>query len=290
MSVLLTALALMAALGILLALILALASRKLHVHEDPRIDQTEELLPGTNCGACGQPGCRAFAEKLVAGEASPAGCTVSSPDNREAIAAYLGVDVGSANRRVARLACAGGSHVARQRVTYKGHSSCRSASLVAGGGKGCAWGCLGLGDCEDVCGFGAIHMDVHGLPVVDEAACTACGDCVEICPKGLFSLVDQQQRLWVACKSLLTGDLAEEECQVACTGCGKCAQDAPALIEIVDGLAVVKPHDPQLAELTAIDRCPTGAIQWVDLVQGQAAFRKGRQAKQVLRESALPTG
>ena len=59
----------MAALGFLLAGLLAVANRWLYVFEDPRIDQVEELLPSANCGACGTAGCRNFAENLVEGNA-----------------------------------------------------------------------------------------------------------------------------------------------------------------------------------------------------------------------------
>ena len=50
--------AIMLGLGLFFGLVLALAYRFLRVEEDPRIDQVEELLPGSNCGACGEPGCR----------------------------------------------------------------------------------------------------------------------------------------------------------------------------------------------------------------------------------------
>ena len=149
----------MGGLGALLAGILAAADKKLHVEEDPRIDGVEDMLPGNNCGACGEPGCRAFAEKTVAGAISPGKCTVSSLAGLESIAEYLGVDVGAGEKRVARLACAGGSNVARQRANYSGLQTCRAAELVTGGGKGCAWGCLSLGDCAEVCDFDAIRMD-----------------------------------------------------------------------------------------------------------------------------------
>ena len=46
------AIATMAALSFLLASLLVLAHRKLHVDEDPRIDAAHQMLPGTNCGAC----------------------------------------------------------------------------------------------------------------------------------------------------------------------------------------------------------------------------------------------
>ena len=56
----------MGGIGILLAAALAYADRKLYVFEDPRIDQLMEMLPLANCGACGCPGCRMFAEKAGA--------------------------------------------------------------------------------------------------------------------------------------------------------------------------------------------------------------------------------
>lgn len=177
---------LMGGIGVLLALALVYADRKLYVYEDPRIDQVDAMLPHANCGACGCVGCRMFAEKLVAGEIAPGKCTVSSPQEVAAIAAFLQVDAGTEEKRVARLACAGGAHVARSRARYSGVETCRAAALVAGGGKACAWGCLGLGDCARACDFDAIHLDVHGLPVVTEALCTACGDCVEVCRRTCF--------------------------------------------------------------------------------------------------------
>lgn len=63
-----SAAAFMLCLGIALAFILAIANRKLYVYEDPRIDEVEEMLPHANCGACGKPGCRPFAEALVKGK------------------------------------------------------------------------------------------------------------------------------------------------------------------------------------------------------------------------------
>ena len=277
---------LMGGIGVILGIVLAIADKKLYVWEDPRIDQVEALLPLANCGACGCAGCHAFAEKAVKGEIAPGKCTVNSAEGIAAVAALLKVAAGSEEKRVARLACAGGAHVARQKAQYAGLDSCRAAALVNGGGKGCSWGCLGLADCERVCEFNAIHMDAHGLPVVTESLCTACGDCVEVCPKGLFSLHVVSHRLWVACRSLLSGDLAEAECEVACTACGRCVADAPAgLISIVNNLAVVDYSKNSLANRTPIERCPTGAIVWIDEKQGVV---KGIEAKKITRKSPLP--
>jgi len=276
----LTGVAAIGGLTLLLASLLVLANRTLYVEEDPRIDIVEEMLPHANCGACGYPGCRPFAEGLVGGDALPGKCTVSSEEGRVSIAAFLGVDVGAEEKRVARLACAGGTNVAVNRAHYDGAESCASATLVAGGGKSCFWGCLGLADCEVACDFGAITMDAHSIPVVDEEKCTACGDCVEACPKDLFSIHPASHRLWVACKSLEHGDELIEGCQVACTACGRCEMDAPGLITMKHNLPVVD-YSRQHATREPIQRCPTGAIVWLDAERGPI---KGPAAHKIIRQ------
>lgn len=281
--VVLTGVATLGGLTFVLATLLVLANRKLYVQEDPRIDVVEEMLPHANCGACGYPGCRPFAEALVHRDAAPGGCTVGSAAEQAAIADYLGVDVGGEEKRVARLACAGGANVARNHARYDGPASCRAAAQVAGGGKGCFWGCLGQGDCEVACDFDAIHMDAQSLPVVDEAACTACGDCVEVCPKDLFSLRPQSQRLWVACSSLLAGDEILDDCRVACTACGRCEMDGPGVVTMRGNLPVVDfSHGP--VTRAPIERCPTGAIVWLDPERGPL---KGPAAARIIRTGAL---
>lgn len=276
---------LMGGLGVILAIVLAIADKKLYVWEDPRIDEVEAMLPLANCGACGCPGCRAFAEKAVKGEIEPGKCTVSTPEGIQGIARYLNVAAGTQEKRVARLACAGGVHIARMRAHYAGLKSCRAAALISGGGRGCSWGCLGLADCANVCEFDAIRMDPNGIPIVAVAKCTACGDCVDVCPKNLFSIHPVSHRLWVACSNRLNGDLAEHECEVACTACGRCAMDAPGLIAIADNLAVVDYSKNGQATQVPIRRCPTGAIVWLDDVKGAV---KGPDAKKITRKSPLP--
>jgi len=239
LTTIVTAAIFMVVLGIVLAIILAIANKKLFVYEDPRIEQVDNMLPQAQCGACGTPGCRPFAEAVVIGDKNPAECTVNSPEGNAEIASFIGVDMGEHEKVVARLACAGGTHVAYTRAKYQGMKSCQAASVVSGGGKGCNWGCLGLGDCSDVCDFDAIFMDEHGLPIVIEDKCTACNDCIVICPKDLFSLQPVSNQLFVACKSLEEGDEAEHECEVACTACEKCVVDAPkGLIEIKNNLGI----------------------------------------------------
>jgi len=264
MSDILIAPAIMAGLGLLFAVILALTHRFLHVAEDPRIEETEDLLPGSNCGACGQPGCHAFAEQLVRGAVKPSQCTVAAPEVVETIAERLDVDPGEQVRRIARLHCAGSKAHAYQIAEYQGFASCGAASVVSGGGKGCSWGCFGLGDCQVACSFDAITMTAGGLPQVNFDRCTACGDCVDVCPRNLFELVPVDQHLFVQCNAPLTGDLALSVCTAACDACGRCAADAaPGLIRMVNNLPVVDYGGGGPARPEAVQRCPTGAIQWL---------------------------
>jgi electron transport complex protein RnfB len=274
-------------LTLALAGLIAVANKKLYVYEDPRIDQVEDMLPHANCGACGFPGCRPFAEALVAGQILPGKCSVSSDEGRAAIASFLGVALGAEEKRVARLACNGGMNVAINQAYYKGVSTCQAATLISGGGKACSWGCLGYGDCEVVCDFDAISMNEFGIPVVDVQKCTACGDCVEACPKGLFSIHPISHRLWVACKSLEAGDEVLDVCDVGCTACGKCAMDAEDnMITMVKNLPVInysKNHKTQ----DPIQRCPTGAIVWLDDKDG---IIKGKEAKKIIRKGSRNMG
>jgi ferredoxin len=214
------------------------------------------------------PGCRAFAEKLVAGERKPSGCNVANDEQRAAIATYLGVEAGQAVKVVARMHCAGGAHVARQQAEYRGYATCAAAAAVAGGGKGCAWGCLGLADCVQACAFGAMWMGDDGIPRIDPDKCTACGDCVKACPKTLLALHPVDRHLLVQCRNLIAGDDALGACKVACTACGKCVMDAaPGLISVASGVAVIDYELNALADRKAVERCPTGAIVWLDRAQ-----------------------
>ena len=264
MSAILVAGGVLAGLGLLFGLLLAVADRFFKVVEDPRIDAVEKLLPGSNCGACGQPGCRGLAEKIVVGAEKPSRCSVSSPAGLEAIADFLGVEVGDADRRVARVHCGGGLGRARQLASYEGFASCRAAHLTGGGGLECSWGCLGLADCVRACTFDAMRMNAWRLPVVDPERCTACGDCVEACPRDLIDLMPVSHHLIVQCRVPLAADEARRLCTAACDACGRCAADAaPGLIRMAQNLPVVDYAAGGPAAPAATFRCPTGAIRWV---------------------------
>ena len=112
---------------------------------------------------------------------------------------------------------------------------------------------------------------------MDLEKCTACGDCVDACPKGLFALLPINAGLLVQCKNLIEGDEPLDQCSVACTACGKCVQDAAeGLISVASGVAQIDYEHIALAEPRAADRCPTGAIVWLtgaQFVQASTAKR-----------------
>ncbi len=270
MNSLLVAPLIMVGIGLFFGTVLAIAQRFLKVDEDPRIEATNELLPGTNCGACGQPGCLPFAEKLVAGDVDPGQCTVSTDEAIEQIAEYLQVDAGRAEKLVARVRCNGGHLQANQIAEYRGFEGCRAAAVVSGGGMGCSWGCLGLGDCERACTCDAIHMNSNGLPQVDMEKCRACPDCVAACPRDLMELVPLNQNLYVQCNIPLAGEAATQLCKVACDACGKCVADAaPGLIAMRDNLPVIDYASGAEARPEAIFRCATNSIVWLEGEQFQ---------------------
>lgn len=80
---------LLAFIGGLLGLGLAVATKVFHVEVDERIVTVNEMLPGYNCGACGCPGCSGMAEKLVENSINLKACKPAKEDQLIAIQKYL---------------------------------------------------------------------------------------------------------------------------------------------------------------------------------------------------------
>ncbi len=256
---------LLGVLGLLGALVLYFTAKKFHVEEDARVEAIASLLPGANCGGCGFKGCRDFALACVEkGSLDGIYCPVSGDDGMARIAGILGVGAAKAERRIAVLKCNGTCLARPQKYIYDGACSCRVMDAVAVGSRGCSYGCLGCGDCVDVCSFGAISIDAaSGLPVVDPDKCTACGACTAECPRNLLELRPlgrRDRRVWVACSSRDRGPVARKICANACIGCGKCAKECSfGAISITDNVAYINP-DACKACGKCLNACPTGAI------------------------------
>ena len=265
MSLITIAILCLAGIGLLAAVILFLAAKKFHVEEDPRIDQVEEVLPAANCGGCGFPGCRGFAEALVkADEFGDMNCPVGGNEVMEKAAEILGKTVEKTAPKIAVLKCNGTCDNRPKTSSYDGASSCAIAANLYGGETGCSYGCLGLGDCVTVCDFDAIKIDeTTGLPVVHEENCVACGACVTACPKNIIELRKQgpkSRRVYVSCANQDKGGVARKACTVACIGCGKCAKECPFdAITIENNIAYIDDDKCRLCR-KCVAVCPTGAI------------------------------
>jgi Na+-translocating ferredoxin:NAD+ oxidoreductase RNF subunit RnfB len=234
-------------LGAIAAMILYVVARRFHVETDPKIEEIESVLPATNCGGCGQPGCRAFAEALVSAEdISDMHCPVGGNDVMKQVGEILGVEVEEKDPFIAVVKCTGSFEHRERTNIYDGAPNCTIVSLLYGGDTGCSYGCLGLGECVDACDFDAMYMDEKtGLPVVLEDKCTACNACVKACPKDIMELRPKGRkgkRIYVACKNEEKGGVAKRHCSVACTACEKCFEvckyDA---IVIENNLAAIDP-------------------------------------------------
>jgi electron transport complex protein RnfB len=250
----------MTILGLLFSAGLVVAYKKLKVEEDPKIEAVNEALPQANCAACGFTGCRAFAEAVVKGKADANGCPVGGNDVASEVAGILGVSAETVLKRVARLHCRGTKEAAASRGLYLGVTTC-AASHIIGGNKQCSYGCMGYGDCVTSCQFDAMEMGEDGLPIVFEENCTACGKCVEACPRNLYALHPLEQNMFVYCRSLDGPKVSRKLCKNACIACGICARAYPEQITMENNLAIIGDYKKiDVEKIPAIEKCPTNAI------------------------------
>ncbi len=264
LSVLYSAL-LLASIGVVAAVILYFVSKIFYVYENPLIAEIDEILPAANCGGCGSPGCKAFAEKLVnTDDITSLFCPVGGNEVMKQVAGILGKEVAEKDPTVAVLLCQGTCEVRPKTTVYQGPHSCAISSLVYGGETDCQYGCLGDGDCVDVCDFDAMYMNEEtGLPVIITDKCTSCGACVKACPRDIIEMRPRNKRdlkIFVGCLNEDKAGIAKKACNVACIGCSKCEDVCPKdAIVMTDTLAYI---DPALCTLCrkCVEVCPTHSI------------------------------
>jgi Na+-translocating ferredoxin:NAD+ oxidoreductase subunit B len=255
----------LAGAGIILGVILAVSSRLFHVEIDPRVEEVLAVLPGTNCGACGLPGCEPAAEAVVAGEAPPTICKAGGPDVAVEVGRVMGIEVDSSVRMVAHIHCRGGKSVSPIKALYQGVNSCRAAEVAMGGGKACPYGCIGLMDCANTCPVNAILYDEEGIRRINPRKCTGCGLCADVCPRDLIEIVPAEAHVFVRCKCQYTGKKALRVCKVACIGCKKCEKVCPHdAIHVENGFATID-YDKCTDCGECVLACPTSSIQiWTE--------------------------
>ncbi len=261
-----SAMAVLGALGLIFGAGLAIASRVFAVERDPRASLIEEALPGANCGACGAPGCSGFAEGVVEGRYPVNGCTAGGLEVAAKVAEIMGTEAGEMVAQIAVVRCQGDRDNAINRAVYTGIQDCRAAMMVDNGAKGCEYGCLGLGTCAVSCPFDAIVMSEKGLPVVDPDLCTGCGECVKACPRNIMELLPKTQKVYLGCVSKDFGKSVKAVCKVGCIGCTLCANPKTTANEaiIMDGkLPVIqydRVKDPVADLMNAVRKCPANCF------------------------------
>jgi Na+-translocating ferredoxin:NAD+ oxidoreductase subunit B len=280
-TTLLIALGTMGGLGLLFSIVLAVADKKLNVEEDKLVSHIIEILPNANCGACGTAGCQDFAVKVVAGKVATNACPVGGPQLAKDLAQLLGVAPLTSVRKVARVLCQGGEGVAvRKNVNFSGADSCAAMALVAGGDKACYFGCLGGGDCVEVCPSNAIFMGANRLPTVIEELCTGCELCAKACPRDVIEIHPIERKMFVFCKNLDDPRKAKSVCAMACMGCGICARKSEGSIRIEDGLAVID-YNQLNEDIIPVSQCRTKAIGYLKPRPTEAAAEAEPEVEKV---------
>ncbi len=257
MALIVACILMMALLGGLFGIGLAIAGKAFHVETDPRIEHVTEALPGINCGACGFPGCEGYASAIVAEGAPPNLCAPGGQDAALRIAHIMGMELDTEVQRVrAVVHCQGGPDRSPERFEYNGIADCHAAHTVQGGPKACEFGCLGFGTCVAACPFGAIAMGPDHIPVVDWDRCTGCGACVRACPRQLIELLPDTIPHYVACSNQDRAKEVKQVCKVGCIACWICVKFSPEGAVEKNGNLPRLTYTKEADYAAAMEKCP----------------------------------
>jgi electron transport complex protein RnfB len=161
----------LATLGVIFGLILGLASRVFRVEGNPVVEAVEAMMPGSNCGQCGFPGCAGAAAAVVAGTAAPTCCPPGGKALAVALAERMGVSLDLAD------------------VVDNGPQIALVNEEI----------CIGCCRCLKVCPTDAILGGAKQIHNVLREACTGCGNCIDRCPTEAMRLAQVTPTLqhWV---------------------------------------------------------------------------------------------
>ncbi len=252
----------MLVLGSGFAVVLLIASEKLKVKVDPKIEQIQEALPNLDCGACGFAGCGQYAKAVLENPELLGKCAPGGPETSEAIADVLNLqisDSGAPKRPIVH--CRARSADKTTYGKYQGIPTCISANALANV-QACKFGCLGFGDCVTACKFDALGI-VDGLAIVDYGKCTGCGACSRACPRNLIEMVPfrYENLMIIACSSKESGKSTRAMCKVGCIGCRLCAKQTEQFrVEYNLARLGYEEYQPTEQAETAMEKCPTGVI------------------------------
>jgi len=252
----------MLVLGSSFAIVLLIASEKLKVEVDPKVEQIHEALPKLDCGACGFAGCSQYAKAVLENPELIGLCAPGAKETADKIATVLSLqisDSGAPKRPIVH--CRARTADKTCYAKYSGLPSCISANALPNV-QACKFGCLEFGDCVNACKFDALHI-IDGLATIDYEKCTGCGACSSTCPRNLIEMVPfgYENMMTVACSSKETGKSTRSMCKVGCIACGLCAKQTEQF-RVDDNLARLdyEKYQPTEQTETAMNKCPTGVI------------------------------
>jgi len=163
---LLAALLALAAMGLSMGALLGFAAVRFRVEGNPIVDQINEILPQTQCGQCGHPGCRPYAEAIAAGEAINK-CPPGGEAGIQALANLLDVE-------------------AIPLDAEHGEEDIRSVAYIREAE------CIGCTKCIQACPVDAILGAAKQMHTVITSECTGCDLCVEPCPVDCIDMIPEQ--------------------------------------------------------------------------------------------------
>ncbi|MBE6587601.1 MAG: 4Fe-4S dicluster domain-containing protein [Ruminococcaceae bacterium] len=264
LEAIITAVIAVTAIGLLCAGVLVVAAIFMSVRENETEIKVRECLPGVNCGACGYSGCDAYAKALANEKNVKTNlCTPGGDKVSKMVSEVLGTEFEDTIEMVATVRCCGDCKTTEKKTDYAGVQTCAAAKMLHGGDGQCTYGCLGRGDCAEVCPHDAICMD-NGIARVDARKCVGCGVCVKICPNHLIHMMPDVHRQVIACHNKQKGAVARKQCTNACIACGKCAKVCPeGAIKVENNLASIK-YDKCVKCGKCAEVCPVGCIRTAD--------------------------
>lgn len=161
MSSILIAVIAIAVLALVFGLILGFASIKFKVESDPIVEQIDAILPQTQCGQCGYPGCKPYAQAIANGDVINK-CPPGGQATIEKLADLMGVDVPTTDDDVVNVKTVAFIHEDM---------------------------CIGCTKCIQACPVDAIVGGTKALHTVIEAECTGCDLCVAPCPTDCIEMI-----------------------------------------------------------------------------------------------------
>ena len=206
----------------------------------------------------------ALVKGVDAGSIEGLNCPVGGPEVLGKVADLLGMAIAHGEPKVAVVRCQGTCEYRPKIAEYAGLRTCAAMHACGAGETACGFGCLGCGDCVEVCKFGAIHINPEtGIAEVDEEKCTSCGTCAMVCPRGIIELRKKGpkgRRVYVSCVNKDKGAVSMKACKVSCIGCSKCEKEcAFGAITVENNLSYIDPDKCRLCRKCE-KACPTHAI------------------------------